>query len=194
MIASHCGSLVLLQSQPFRGTDSSISRFRLCSSTVSLSANLTTSADRVAARLAAMLTHHGPRDLMLQAGYLKYLPARIDSSPALRDAVTLMCSAYANFQRGLSADQVLNASIHGKALRSLGRAIDDHTRITAETVAATTIMERVEALFDGSRPCHRVRHAIGVDTLTRQRGPPKLDDVFDVQLALENHGALVFLP
>ncbi|CAH0003364.1 unnamed protein product [Clonostachys byssicola] len=190
-ITNRHGSLMLLQSQRLHGSDSCIGTFRLYSSTLSPGSNLTTSADRIAARLAAMLTHDAPHDMMFQAGYLKYLPARISSSPALRDAVALMCSAYANFQRGLPANQVLNPTLYGKALRSLGRAIDNRTCITAETVAATTIMERVEILFDAGRPFHRARHARGIDTLTRQRGPPKLDDEFDVQLALENHAALI---
>ncbi len=54
-------------------------------------------------------------------------------------------------------------------------------------------MERFEVYFDRERPYHRTKHARGIETLMVVRGPPKLDDELDVQLAIENHAALLSL-
>ena len=155
--------------------------------------NPTTAADRVSIRLVSYISNHASTDIFFQLGYLKFLPARLDKSPALRDCAVLMCSSYTNFRRDLPQTKMLNLKLYTKALRSLHRALDDHSHITSETLAAASLMQRIEFLFDATRPLHRTRHAGGIEGVMRQRGPPNLDDDLDMQLAIENHITLVCL-
>ncbi|OTA62336.1 hypothetical protein K449DRAFT_465111 [Hypoxylon sp. EC38] len=153
----------------------------------------TSVADRVAARLVGFLVHeNSPWDILAAIGYTKHLPARLGESPALRDCVALMCSTWANSRRNLPADQLIDSNLYGKALRSLQRALDDHKQqLRCETLAAATVLERLEVLFDTRRPYHRTRHAFGIKGLLMKRGPPDPNDDLDVHLAFENHAALV---
>lgn len=155
--------------------------------------NPTTSADRTAARLVRSLVGHESKDIFFQVGYLKFLPARLNHSPALRDCTALMCASYASYMRGSSANQVVNLGMYGKALRGLQRALDNRSSVSCETLAAASLMERIEVLFDVTKPAHRARHAQGIDILMRKKGPPDLDNEFDIQLAIENHATLVCL-
>ncbi|KAL7625824.1 hypothetical protein AAE478_005047 [Parahypoxylon ruwenzoriense] len=135
--------------------------------------NLTTVSDRVAARLMNYLGNEDAAwDLSASNYYTKLLPVRISESAALRDCVAVMCSAWTNFRR--------NRAVH-----------DPVRQLTCETLAAATIMERLEILFDTHRPYHRTRHSLGIQGLMSKRGPPKLKDDLDIQLALENHAALL---
>lgn len=165
--------------------------FRPVRTPLSSKQNLTTAASRVAGRLVWNLENHASKDVVFRIGYLKLLPARLDQSPALRDSVALLCSSYANVIRGLPFKEVLNLGMHGKALRSLLRALGSRSGISSETLAATSLMERIEVFFDAARPFHRTRHAQGVDSLMRQRDLPKLEDELEIQLAIENHIILV---
>ncbi|KAI1141337.1 hypothetical protein F5Y05DRAFT_257996 [Hypoxylon sp. FL0543] len=155
--------------------------------------NLTTVADRVAARLVGFLAHeNAPWEVLAAIGYTKHLPARLGDSTALRDCVALMCSTWANSRRNLPAKQLIDSNLYGKALRSLQRALDDHKQqLKCETLAAATILERLEVLFDTRRPYHRTCHAFGINGLVMKRGPPNPEDDLDVHLAFENHAALV---
>lgn len=70
--------------------------------------------------------------------------------------VAMLCSTWANFRRALPVEQVFKSQTYGKALRSLQSALSDESQpLRAETLAAVTIMERVEAVFDARRPGHR---------------------------------------
>ena len=174
-------------------TGAFISRFRL-SSHHTPPRNLTTVADRVAARLVGYLTTDGAdRDFLTSVGYMQHLPPRIERSAALRDCVALVRSSWGNFKRDMSAKEVLDLAIYGKALRSLHRAVEviGDRGVDVETLAAATVMERFEVVFDVARPYHRARHSMGIVGLMKARGPPNLNDPLDVQLAIENHGALV---
>ncbi|KAI1489664.1 hypothetical protein F5X96DRAFT_600854 [Biscogniauxia mediterranea] len=153
----------------------------------------TTVADRLAARLVGYLAKEDPTwSVMRCIGYTKHIPARLGESVALRDGVALLCSAWANYRRDVPARQVIDPVLYGRALRSLQRCLDDRRQYsTCETLAAATIMERVEVLFDTDRPYHRARHTLGIQGIMLTRGPPKLDDDLDFQLALENGPALI---
>lgn len=155
--------------------------------------NLTSVADRVAARLVGYLGNEDAAwDMLVSTGYTKHLPVRLGESAALRDCVALMCSAWANYRRNMPVTDVVDPTLYGKALRSLQRAIDDpRQQLSCETLAAATILERLEVLFDTGRPYYWTRHTYGIENLMIKRGPPKPEDHLDVQLALENHAALV---
>ncbi|KAI1473202.1 uncharacterized protein F4812DRAFT_42455 [Daldinia caldariorum] len=155
--------------------------------------NPTTVADRVAARLVGYLTHENATwDILSSFGYVKHLPVRLNESPALRDCVALMCSTWVNARRDFSSAQLIDSSLYGKALRTLQRAINDHEQqLSNETLAAATILERLELVFDSQRPYHRSRHWEGIQTLMIRRGPPNPQDNFAVHLAFENHAALI---
>ncbi|KAI1799897.1 hypothetical protein F4811DRAFT_541776 [Daldinia bambusicola] len=155
--------------------------------------NPTTVADRVAARLVGYLTHeNAPWDILSSLGYVKHLPVRLGESAALRDCVALMCSTWVNARRDFTSTQLVDSSLYGKALRTLQRAINDQEQqFSNETLAAATILERLELVFDTQRPYHRSRHWEGIQTLMIRRGPPNPRDEFAVHLAFENHAALI---
>ena len=125
------------------------------------------------------------------AGYLKLLPARLGDSTALRDCTALFASAWANFRRGLSVDQVTDPKLYSKALRSLRGALTNSHGCTCETLAAISVMERFEIMFDTSRPLYASSHRSGMIALMTVRGPSKSGDEMDVVLALENYLILV---
>lgn len=151
--------------------------------------NLTTVADRLAASLVRHLEHGS---FLLTLGHIKFVPARVGASPALRDCVALLCSSWVNFRRALPVEQIINSQAYGKALRSLQTALnDEHQQLNAETLAAVTIMERVEIAFDARRPRHRAVHGQGMHGLMLKRGPPKLCDELDTCLAFDNMGSMV---
>ncbi|KAI9152156.1 hypothetical protein HJFPF1_09381 [Paramyrothecium foliicola] len=157
----------------------------------------TTTADRVASRLAGYLERGSRFDASLAADYFRLLPARISSSAALRDAVALFCTGWGNFRRASPPKAPLvDPRVYGKALRSLQRALsgDDNEgkQLACETLAAASVMDRVEALFGGSRQASEcVTHARGIYSLMAARGPPRLDDELDVCLAFGNQITLV---
>lgn len=151
----------------------------------------TTVADRLSARLVAHLDRDSQRDVLLNVSYLKHIPNRLGESAALRDCIAVFVSAWSNFRRGRPMDQLIVPMLYGKALRSLQRVLNSRQVLKCETLAAITILERVEALFDRNRSQHRTMHAKGVYSLMEKRGPPSLDDPLDVHLALENQATLV---
>ncbi|KAI2784431.1 hypothetical protein F4815DRAFT_500844 [Daldinia loculata] len=154
---------------------------------------LTTVAERVAARLVGYLSHeNAPWDILASCGYIKHLPVRLGESSALRDSVALMCSTWINSRRGSMPTQLLDSNLYVKALRTLQRAINDpYQQLSSETLAAATILERLELIFDTQRSHYRSHHWEGIQTLMIKRGPPNPRDYLDVHLAFENHAALI---
>lgn len=152
----------------------------------------TTTAERVAARLVGYLDKGSSYDASLAACYLHLLPSRLGESSALRDAVALFCGCWGSFRRANPAESPVDPKAYGKALRSLKRAIDDpRQQLSAETLAATSIMDRVEILFDSRKRRGHATHAKGISVLMTKRGPPKPDDELDIHLTLGNQGTLV---
>ena len=155
--------------------------------------NLTTHADRVASRLIRNLEHGPSRPLLWSTGCLEWMPARFSKSPALRDAVTVFLSSWLNLHKQLPVEDLVDPALQGKALRSLQRAVNDPAeQRTCETLAAATLVERVETMFCFHRGAKNV-HTSGIQALMTNRGPPSLDDELDVCLALENQWLLVGL-
>lgn len=154
--------------------------------------NPTTVADRLAASLVRHLENDPDRAFLLTVGYIKFVPARLGASTALRDCVALLCSTWANFRRALPVKQLINSKVYGKALHGLQIALnDERQQLSTETLAAITIMERVEVLFDAGRPRHRALHGQGIYGLMLKRGPPRLSDELDTCLAFDNLGPMV---
>ncbi|KAK1248968.1 hypothetical protein MKX08_007188 [Trichoderma sp. CBMAI-0020] len=136
--------------------------------------SLTTVADRLAANLVRHLERDSDGAFLLTLGHIKFVPAR------------------ANFRRALPVEQIINSQTYGKALRSLQIALNDgHQQLSAETLAAVTIIERVEIAFDARRPRHGAVHGQGMHGLMLKRGPPRLSDELDTCLAFDNMGSIL---
>lgn len=119
------------------------------------------------------------------------LPMRMGHSAALRDCADLFLSAWANFQRGLPCAAVTDGRLYAKALRSLRCALDDQQTPGVDIVAALTLLERHEIMFDLSRPFYHSIHTGGLCAVMERRGPPNPSDELDVQLNLANYSLLV---
>ncbi|KAL6689676.1 hypothetical protein J3F84DRAFT_354013 [Trichoderma pleuroticola] len=156
--------------------------------------NPTTVADRLAATLVRHLENGPVNAFLLTAGYIIFVPARVGASSALRDCVALLCSTWTNFRRALPVEQLINPNVYGKALRSLQIALnDERQQLNTETLAAVTVLERVEILFDARPPRYRALHGQGVYGLMLQRGLPRPSDELDTCLAFDNLGPLLAL-
>ena len=169
---------------------SSITSFRFCGRP---QAYPTTVADRVAGRVVSHLDKSPEltRQFLTLSGFLQLLPARLGENAALRDCVALFTAAWANFQRGLPVSELTDPKQYGRTVRSLQRALDNRQNFTCETLAAVTVMERFERMFDPARPLQWSSHRSGIITLMTARGPPKFDDEMEVVLALDNYMILV---
>lgn len=151
----------------------------------------TTVADRIAARLVALLDKGTYETSVINMRYMKLVPPRLGSSAALRDTVALICSAWAGSRRRRPVEELVALGIYGKALRSLQRALSGPEQLHCETLAAVTIMERFFVLFNRGNRSNRILHGQGIRTLMEQRGTPNLNDEFDLLLTIENQGAMV---
>lgn len=165
----------------------SYSCFRLsCPKTVP-----TTAADRIAARLVALL-ERGTYESVVNMRYMKRVPPRLASSAALRDTVALLCSAWTGSRRRRPVEELVALGVYGKALRSLQRALSSGPeQLSCETLAAVTIMERFIVLFNRGNRASRILHGQGIRVLMEQRGPPNGEDELDLLLTIENQGSMV---
>jgi hypothetical protein len=171
-------TMVNRRSQSARGNGGYYSSFRL------MARPTTTVADRLASRLVSHIKSAPDRGMILRVEYLRELPKRLSDSPCVRDSVALYCAAWASFRRGERSGEFLNMDAYGKALRSLQRALFGPRAVSIETLAAMTLLERTEHMFDRGRPSCNVSHARGIMHLLRLLGPPKPED--------EVYGALVY--
>ena len=154
-----------------------------------------TVSGRVAGRLVRLLDNENDGGSKFFRGhrFLLPLPARLDNSPALRDCAALFASTWANFQRGLPCSEVTDRNLYGKALRSLWSALNQNLNepVKSENLAAITIMDRYQSMFDTSRPLYWSTHRAGLIMLMKQAGPPDLEDELGCWVAIENQGNLV---
>lgn len=131
--------------------------------------------------------------LLIESGCFTLLPARLGESTALRDCTALFASTWAKFRRGLSIEDVTDRQLYGKALRSLHSALNKQ-QFNCQTLAAITVMERFEIMFDPGRPLNWSAHRKGMITLMATRGPPTSGDEMDIILALDNYLLIVCFP
>jgi hypothetical protein len=124
--------------------------------------------------------------------YFRLLPARLGSSAALRDAVACFCRGWSDSENASPSKSSVDPQAYGKALRSLQRALgDEKEKLATETLAAVSVIYRVEVLFGGQPNLQSVTHAQGIYSLMETRGPPNLDDDLDVCLAFEHQISVV---
>lgn len=153
----------------------------------------TTVADRVASRLVAQLESCPELIKVFQMGYLKYLPPLLSRSPSLRDTVSLFCTAWAGYRRRQPVGDFMSMEAYGKALRSLRRCLDGDKTCSMETLAAITLLERSEALFDRERKPFQISHIEGILGLIQRQGPPNREDKLYSGLIFDNMAGLVRL-
>ncbi|VUC37134.1 unnamed protein product [Clonostachys rosea] len=152
----------------------------------------TTVADRVASRLVAQLESCPELVKVFQMGYLKYLPPLLSRSPSLRDTVSLFCTAWAGYRRQQPVGDFMSMEAYGKALRSLRRCLDgDKAYSSMETLAAITLLERSEALFDRERKPFQISHTEGILWLIQRQGPPSQEDKLYSGLIFDNMAGLI---
>ncbi|KAJ2981075.1 hypothetical protein NUW58_g6782 [Xylaria curta] len=86
---------------------------------------------------------------------------------------------------------VLDRKEYGKALGLLRSALSDPRQAyDAGTLAAITLIHRIEVGFDGRTCFAMTSHAAGLYALMAARGPPRLDDELDVHLFFEIMGRM----
>ncbi|KAK7212308.1 hypothetical protein V2G26_019486 [Clonostachys chloroleuca] len=148
-------------------------------------------ADRVAGRLVAQLESCPELIKVFQMGYLKYLPPLLSRSPSLRDTVSLFCTAWAGYRRRQPVGDFMSMEAYGKALRSLRRCLDGDKTCSMETLAAITLLERSEALFDRERKPFQISHTEGILGLIQRQSPPNREDKLYSGLIFDNMAGLI---
>ncbi|CAG9941495.1 unnamed protein product [Clonostachys rosea f. rosea IK726] len=149
----------------------------------------TTIADGIAARLVLHLNSAPDRGMIIQTKYLKHLPKRLSEFPCLCDVIYLFCSVWADFRRHMPLVEFVTMPAYGRAIKSLRQALESRNAFTVETLAAITILQRTEDLFNPGR--RTMLHEKGITILLAAIGPPKPDDGFYTSLVCENYGILV---
>lgn len=153
-----------------------------------------TSAERLAVKLNILLRDGLDNGVCRLMSYLPHVRQRLGHSTCLRDCTAVFCSAWADYRRRAPAEKLISLKLFGKALRSLGKAVQDNKMaFTAETLGAMALLERTESLFGVGPVKHLVKHLNGIKYVLQHKGPPNLDDGLDVLLTFENQGALVSL-
>ncbi|VUC35443.1 unnamed protein product [Clonostachys rosea] len=153
-----------------------------------------TSADRLAIKLNILLRDGLDNGVCRHMSYLPHVRQRLGSSTCLRDCAAVFCSAWADYRRRAPPENLISLKLFGKALRSLGKAVQDNKMaFSVETLGAMTLLERTETLFSVGRVKHLVKHLNGIKYVLLHKGLPNLDDGLDVSLTFENQGALFAL-
>jgi hypothetical protein len=127
--------------------------------------------------------------MILPKSYLQYVPGRLGYFPCLRDTIALFCTVWSNFRRGRQSLDFINLPAYGKAIRSLRRALGTQQAFAVETLAAVTILQRTEELFNPSG--QRMIHDQGMTTLLENIGPPESGDEFHISVLCEDYSILV---
>ncbi|VUC34390.1 unnamed protein product [Clonostachys rosea] len=149
----------------------------------------TTVIDRLAAQLVSHLNRAADRGMILPKTYLKYIPCRLAYFPYLRDAIALFCTVWSNFCRRRQSLDFINLPAYGKSIRSLRRALGTEQAFAVEMLAAVTILQRTEELFNPS--AQRMIHDQGMTTLLENIGPPELGDEFHINVLCEDYCILI---
>lgn len=150
---------------------------------------LTTVADRVAANLVHHLYNAPERGMITQTATLTEFPQRLAANASLRDSIALLCSVWGRFRRGQPAVEFITMPEYGRAIRSLSRTLQSDQVFTAETLAAITMLQRSEDLFDPGQ--RQFRHEQGLTSLLEKIGPPEPGDLFYGSIVCETYSILV---
>ncbi|CAI6095131.1 unnamed protein product [Clonostachys chloroleuca] len=150
---------------------------------------MTTSADRIAARLVHHIDNAPERRMIMQTARLEDFSRRLDGNASLRDSIALLCSVWASYRSKTPTTEFISMPLYGKAIRSLSRTLETDHAISVETLASIAILQRTEDLFDpGDR---RFMHEKGIASLLARLGPPKPDDKFYASLLCECYSILI---
>ncbi|VUC26661.1 unnamed protein product [Clonostachys rosea] len=150
---------------------------------------MTTSADRIAARLVHHIDNAPERRMIMQTARLEDFPRRLSGNASLRDSIALLCSVWASYRSKAPPTEFISMPLYGKAIRSLSRTLETGQAISVETLASIAILQRTEDLFDpGDR---RFMHEKGIASLLARLGPPKPGDKFYASLLCECYSILV---
>jgi hypothetical protein len=153
--------------------------------------NPVSGVDRLVACLSAQLATKRFATTVSNLGYLSQLPRRLSESAVLRACVLLFCDAWAKYWRGLPISELIDPRLQSRALHSLQLELSGPRQAASETLAAITLLQRLEILFGPGDGKHRTLHSAGMLSLMAKRGPPKIDDSLDVHMALDNQATLV---
>ncbi|CAH0044790.1 unnamed protein product [Clonostachys solani] len=173
--------------RPFNDGSASYGVFRLEAPCLEIPrARLTTSADRVSARLAGLLERGSEAGVRTQMSYLPFLPQRLSRSACLRDCTGLFCYAWNGYRRREPVSKLLLTSHYTKAIRSLQLAINGGQAYEVETLGAMALLERASFLFGESQPQSALAHRRAIRHVLQAKGSPTIGDQLDVALTYEN--------
>ncbi|KAH8124961.1 hypothetical protein ACSS6W_005203 [Trichoderma asperelloides] len=120
------------------------------------------------------------------------VPRYLGNSKALDGAIT--CVLASQKQLLLNGDDglTINAQLYNRALLSLRAALaGPRSCCSSDTLAATVMMHRIEALF-GTLPNSNIKvHAAGLAALHQKRGPPDPDDKLAFQATVDSHLSII---
>ncbi|CAH0044518.1 unnamed protein product [Clonostachys solani] len=141
--------------------------FRLVNSTPSM-----TPSERFASLLITMMNLDSESVNMAAVllGRLRGIPPRLLGSACLRDAVAHKCASIKDMCPSMQTPSFSTLKLYGKALRSLEQALNGPEALSVETFAAGGLVHD--------------NHIGGMLLLMRARGPPKLDDQVEVDIAV----------
>ncbi|CAI6082934.1 unnamed protein product [Clonostachys chloroleuca] len=173
--------------RPFNDGSASYGVFRLEAPCLGIPrARLTTSADRVSARLAGLLERGSEAGVRIQMSYLPFLPQRLSRSACLRDCTGLFCFAWNGYRRREPVSKLLLTSHYNKAIRSLQHAINGGQAYDVETLGAMALLERASSLFGEGQSQTASAHRRAIHHVLGARGGPTIGDELDIALTYEN--------
>ncbi|VUC21590.1 unnamed protein product [Clonostachys rosea] len=173
--------------KPFNDGSASYGVFRLEAPCLEVPrARLTTSADRVSARLAGLLERGSEAGVRIQMSYLPLLPQRLSRSACLRDCTGLFCYAWNGYRRREPVSKLLLTSHYNKAIRSLQLAINGGQAYDVETFGAMVLLERASSLFGEGQPQSALAHRRAIRHVLQAKRGPAIGDELDVSLTYEN--------
>ncbi|KAH9889662.1 hypothetical protein F4778DRAFT_773278 [Xylariomycetidae sp. FL2044] len=139
-------------------------------------------------------------DLGILGASLRMLPRHLCCSPsrALENAIELVVNSWTNSQTS-SGDTMtamdpgmwLDLRVYNKALRSLQLALDDVEQVTGaklgcSTVAALSLLQKVELIYDFDRGANQENHAAGLTAVISKTGPYQEWSEFGLHLTFES--------
>ncbi|KAH7130741.1 hypothetical protein B0J11DRAFT_523991 [Dendryphion nanum] len=154
-------------------------------------------ADSLASRLHTFLQweeHGGDVKVPIRGVWLRQLPQRFGTSPALDHAISCLIASHEAVARGDNPSTWLDFKQYGKALKSLQHAIDrPNEQLSTNTVAAVAVMWRIEGVLtaiDGKNHEQAI-HARALLQMFRAKGTRAPTDKLEFFLMLECHIAAV---
>ncbi|KAK8052320.1 hypothetical protein PG993_003705 [Apiospora rasikravindrae] len=139
-----------------------------------------TPAGQLAAELIWCLNaaHGTGSDLHLWGASLELLPPLLGQSAALQHATKLLTTSWSNIQRGYPRRAWLDAQLYDAALISLQQALeqvfeDPTSELTTTTLAAQTLLQKVEIACNDVSVTYQSNHAAGLSAVISMGGCDK---------------------